>query len=134
MRLRAMATPFAITTGDRVSNLGCQEIKALRNTANGRAPSEKLANSEYIFGAVVSKTVATTATYPFQVLRTRLQNNVDRGHGLNRQTTMVSEARRLMQAEGLSAFYRGLAANLIRGLPATCVTFVVYENVTHYLA
>eukprot|EP00053_Salpingoeca_punica_P013771 m.124707 g.124707 ORF g.124707 m.124707 type:complete len:95 (+) comp16300_c2_seq3:39-323(+) len=29
---------------------------------------------------------------------------------------------------GLQGFYRGLTANLIRVLPATCLTFVTYEH------
>lgn len=30
----------------------------------------------------------------------------------------------------MRGFYKGMSANLIRILPATCVTFVVYENVS----
>ncbi len=33
----------------------------------------------------------------------------------------------------MRGFYRGLATNLVRVLPGTCVTFVVYENIAWVL-
>jgi solute carrier family 25 folate transporter 32 len=30
-------------------------------------------------------------------------------------------------------FYKGLAPNLLRVVPATMITFLVYENVSHYM-
>lgn len=33
--------------------------------------------------------------------------------------------------EGWRGFYKGLSANLVRVTPATVITFVVYENVSH---
>nr|VWO99329.1 Oligopeptidase B [Ganoderma boninense] len=35
--------------------------------------------------------------------------------------------------EGVRGFYRGLGTNLVRVLPGTCVTFVVYENLAWLL-
>lgn len=36
--------------------------------------------------------------------------------------------KRTWKGEGIRGFYRGLGTNLVRVLPGTCVTFVVYEN------
>jgi solute carrier family 25 (mitochondrial folate transporter), member 32 len=33
----------------------------------------------------------------------------------------------------MGGFYRGLATNIVRVLPGTCVTFVVYENLAWLL-
>ena len=35
--------------------------------------------------------------------------------------------------EGVLGFYKGLKPNLTRVVPACCVTFLVYENVSHYM-
>lgn len=35
--------------------------------------------------------------------------------------------------EGLSGFYKGIKPNLIRVVPACGLTFVIYEEVSHYL-
>ena len=38
------------------------------------------------------------------------------------------------RVEGAGAFYKGLYPNLIRVVPATALTFVVYEKTSTYLA
>lgn len=35
--------------------------------------------------------------------------------------------------EGIRGFYKGMSANLVRIIPGTCVTFVVYENTSWFL-
>ena len=35
--------------------------------------------------------------------------------------------------EGISGFYKGLKPNLARVIPACGLTFVIYEEVSHYL-
>ncbi len=41
--------------------------------------------------------------------------------------------KRTFAEEGVRGFYRGLGTNLVRVLPGTCVTFVVYENLAWLL-
>jgi len=47
--------------------------------------------------------------------------------------TVLSTARHTWAHEGARGFYRGLGTNLVRVLPGTCVTFVVYENLAWLL-
>lgn len=35
--------------------------------------------------------------------------------------------------EGWLGFYKGLKPNLMRVVPACCITFVVYEKVSYYM-
>ena len=73
-----------------------------------------------------SKVAAILATYPYQVVRSRIQN-----HATSHIYPNIPTCIRLTYAqEGLRGFYKGLAPNLVRILPGTCVTFVVYENVS----
>lgn len=44
--------------------------------------------------------------------------------------TIPATVKRTWQGEGVRGFYRGLGTNLVRVLPGTCVTFVVYENLS----
>ncbi|KOS18640.1 Mitochondrial FAD carrier protein FLX1 [Escovopsis weberi] len=77
-----------------------------------------------------AKLVAGAVTYPYQVLRSRLQNYQadDRfGKGLK------GVVKRTWGEEGIRGFYRGLVPGVVRVMPATWVTFLVYENVRYYL-
>ncbi|KAM4056199.1 mitochondrial carrier protein [Hirsutella rhossiliensis] len=77
-----------------------------------------------------AKLVAGAVTYPYQVLRTRLQNyRADERFGRGFRGVVV----RTWRDEGLVGFYRGLVPGVVRVMPATWVTFVVYENVKYHL-
>lgn len=41
--------------------------------------------------------------------------------------------RRTYAREGLAGFYKGIGTNAVRILPGTCVTFVVYEQMSRFL-
>lgn len=47
--------------------------------------------------------------------------------------TIPATISRTWTEEGVRGFYRGLGTNLVRVLPGTCVTFVVYENIAWLL-
>ncbi|PWY99050.1 mitochondrial carrier, partial [Testicularia cyperi] len=101
-----------------------------RNATSTSGPidtsSIKLANTEYVVMSGVSKVAAILSTYPYQVIRSRIQNHAT-AHIYPDIPTCI---RLTYTQEGLRAFYKGLVPNLVRILPGTCVTFVVYENVS----
>ncbi|UPK94020.1 hypothetical protein LCI18_004955 [Fusarium solani-melongenae] len=77
-----------------------------------------------------AKLVAGAVTYPYQVLRSRLQNyEADERFGRGIRGVVV----RIWKEDGLRGFYRGLMPGVVRVMPATWVTFLVYENVKYYL-
>ncbi|KAI5461308.1 mitochondrial carrier domain-containing protein [Mariannaea sp. PMI_226] len=78
----------------------------------------------------MAKLVAGAVTYPYQVLRSRLQNyEADERFGRGFRGVVS----RIWTEEGLRGFYRGLVPGVVRVMPATWVTFLVYENVKFYL-
>ncbi|KAG1846507.1 mitochondrial carrier domain-containing protein [Suillus tomentosus] len=90
---------------------------------------DKLSNVSYTFMSGASKIWALALTYPYQVIRSRIQNNATIRLYPNIPTTI----KRTWQGEGIRGFYRGMGTNLVRVLPGTCVTFVVYENLAWLL-
>ncbi|KAG0648281.1 FAD carrier FLX1 [Hyphodiscus hymeniophilus] len=104
--------------------------RAHDSNKDARYGEEKLGNSATLVISGTSKVVAGTVTYPYQVLRSRLQtyNSEERfGKGIRGVVGKV------WREEGWKGFYKGLGTNIVRVLPATWVTFLVYENVRYYL-
>ena len=91
--------------------------------------SVKLSNTDYTILSGAAKLLAITLTYPYQVVRSRVQNHAT----LHIYPSAWACIRRTFRDEGFFAFYRGFATNAVRILPGTCVTFVAYENVAWML-
>jgi len=90
---------------------------------------DKLSNITYIMASGASKIFALGISYPYQVVRARIQNNAT-AHLYPNIPTCIT---RTYSEAGIRGFYRGLGTNLVRVLPGTCVTFVVYENIAWLL-
>ncbi|XP_012673477.1 mitochondrial folate transporter/carrier-like [Clupea harengus] len=104
-----------------------EELKRDYNKYRNKASDAKLDPLEYIGMAALSKIFAVATTYPYQVVRARLQDQHNNYRGV------VDVLRRTWSNEGPVGFYKGMVANLIRVTPACCITFVVYENVSRLL-
>lgn len=104
-----------------------EEMKNRYNAYRDVSITTKLGTLEYLTFAASSKVIAAASTYPYQVVRTRLQNQ----H--YNYTGSLHCIRMTWTHEGWRGFYKGLATNILRVTPATMVTFLVYENVSHFL-
>jgi len=87
-----------------------------------------------------SKVIACVATYPTQVIRSRMQQRqvtgaAGRAAGAAiRYDSAWAAARTVLAREGLGGLYKGLVPTLMRVVPQSAVTFVVYERVLAMLA
>lgn len=89
-----------------------------------------LTNLDYLYLSALSKIFAGSITYPYQVVRARLQTYDAQA----RYSGTLDVVRKVFRREGISGFYKGLGPNIVRVLPSTCVTFLVYENTKYYLS
>lgn len=86
----------------------------------------QLNTSLYLFFSSLSKLTASIITYPYQLVRARLQD---------RHSTYLGAVDCIKQTyrnESITGFYKGLTPNLLRVVPACAITFLVYENVSGY--
>lgn len=106
-----------------------------------RAWRERVADSNpsalaFLGMSSVSKIVASLVTYPLQVVRSRSQQlkqhqvNVEIPSAYRNLRHVVIQTWR---GEGWRGFYRGLVPNTLRVLPGSCITFLVYEEVSGFL-
>lgn len=128
-------TLFGVSHG-ALQFMAYEKLKVFRSRSMHRKDSAKadttrmLGNLDLLALSSLSKVFAGCATYPYQVIRSRLQTYdaqlLYRG--------AVDVIAQIWAREGLSGFYKGLGPNLFRVLPSTWVTFLVYENTKVYLS
>lgn len=83
-----------------------------------------LVAADFLVLSGLAKIVAGSTTYPYQVVRARLQMyDADRTYKSARDVVA-----QVWRKEGLPGFYKGLGPNLLRVMPSTWVTFLVYEK------
>ncbi|RWS11821.1 mitochondrial folate transporter/carrier-like protein [Dinothrombium tinctorium] len=104
-----------------------EELKKIYLKKYNLSPDVKLGTFEYLSFAALSKLFAASITYPYQVVRARLQDQHNEYKGL------IDVIRKTWRLEGIKGFYKGIVPNLLRVVPATALTFIVYENMQHFL-
>ena len=87
--------------------------------------------------------VASTTTYPLQVIKARLQQRsqvVEMSETTGeivvtkREYTGVFDCvKRILKNEGMNGFFKGCVTNAIRVAPSAAITFVTYEFVLDML-
>ncbi len=86
---------------------------------------------DIVGASILAKFVASTVSYPHEVLRTRMQD-ARRSHNQS-PSTLFGTARNMVETEGVWSLWTGLRVNLIRVVPATVATFLSYEYILKWL-
>jgi solute carrier family 25 folate transporter 32 len=79
---------------------------------------------EYLVFAAWSKLIAAATTYPYQVIRARLQDQ----HMEYKGTWDC--VKQTWRYEGARGFYKGLAPYLLHVTPNICLVLLIYEKFT----
>ncbi|KAE8131200.1 mitochondrial carrier domain-containing protein [Aspergillus pseudotamarii] len=116
----AIQFPLYETLKRGLTGSGLGEIKDCQNKTSG-----------IIAAGFLSKIVSTSLAYPHEVIRTRLQTQQILKSSTplyQRYTGIVQTARTIWLEEGWHALYAGFGTNLMRAVPASIATMLVYEN------
>jgi len=116
---------FGISHGS-IQFMVYEELKKHYASRRHVAVNTKLKTEEYILFAAISKIVASSLTYPYQVLRSRLQDQ----HRC--YTGLMDVIRQTYRLEGAQGFFKGLTPYLCHVTPNVCIVFLIYETVVNY--
>lgn len=111
---------------------GALQFMAYESLKRERAKQTQQGNlnaTDYLLLSGAAKIFAGSLTYPYQLVRARLQ--MYNAEGMYKGVYDVLS--QVWRKEGLAGFYKGLGPNLLRVMPSTWVTFLVYEKMRLYL-
>jgi adenine nucleotide transporter 17 len=81
---------------------------------------------DYFFLGAISKLVATTITYPYITLKSRMQAS-------NKESeNMMDVARQMMGDGGIAAFYSGIESKLLQSILTAAILFATKEMLYNY--
>lgn len=90
-------------------------------------PETALSEKHFLCGSL-SKVFSVLLSYPITTMRTRLQQNQFVSTSRTQKYSgVVDLARRTVREEGLRGFYKGITANLMRGVCQKGIYFYFYE-------
>lgn len=87
-------------------------------------------SSSILLASALSKMAASLATYPHEVIRTRLQSQTRKPYKYN---GIIHAIKVMSKEEGVRGFYKGLSTNLVRTVPSSALTILTYELVVRKL-
>lgn len=101
----------------------------LKAEARRRSPDGEESPLDLLIASGLSKMTACIATYPHEVIRSRMMDARGPVAGKNALRTL----QHIVKNEGYSGLYVGLRVSLFRVVPNCCVTFVSYELIARYV-
>ena len=90
-------------------------------------PETPLAEKSFICGGL-SKILSGLLLYPLTTVRTRIQQNqfILNSHD-EKYKGIIQIINRTLKQEGIRGFYKGLAPNILKGIPQRGIYFYCYE-------
>ncbi|KAH9533779.1 hypothetical protein CY35_18G070400 [Sphagnum magellanicum] len=93
---------------------------------------ELLTSQDFAVLGASSKLFAVFLTYPYQVIRSRLQQRPS-AEGFLKYRNTWHAFEDAVRYEGFRGLYKGIIPNLLRVVPSSSLTFLIYESVLKYL-
>jgi len=102
-----------------------------------------LSSQTILLCSAIAKMTASVATYPHEVVRTRLQTQrrplADEASSDGMIKThpsrgVVDTTKKIIRREGWTGLYKGLSINLLRTVPNSAVTMLTYELLMRHLS
>jgi len=102
-----------------------EELKCRYNNYQGKPIDTALSPATYLLFAALSKLCAALTTYPYQVVRARLQDTECKYSGTWDCVT------RTIRHEGVLGLYKGLTPYMVHVMPNICLVFLIYEQIVN---
>ncbi|KAF8591505.1 mitochondrial carrier [Ramaria rubella] len=103
----------------------------LKAATSAAATVAMLSDLDFFWLGALSKLIATTLTYPYIVLKSRLQANSAQSRAY---TSSIDGMQKILREEGLQGLYRGVGSKLVQSVLTAAILFAgqrrIYEIVS----
>ena len=130
--MRGLGPALLLCSHGAIQMMAYEELKSLRRralAARGLPPAPQL---DALLTGAAAKLVATASTYPLQVVRSRMQQQL-RGSKAAAYRTLPTAVATVLKRDGARGLYSGFVANALRVCPQAGVQFFFYESARRLL-
>ncbi|XP_071797877.1 peroxisomal membrane protein PMP34-like [Asterias amurensis] len=92
-----------------------------------------LSSAHFFLIGALSKTIATLATYPLQLVQTKLRYGKEESESKERLKTVWSVLRFIIRIQGFKGLYKGLEAKLLQTVLTAALMFTIYEKIASFI-
>ena len=92
---------------------------------------DNMGPQHYLVLGIASKSIASIVTFPYQLVKTRMQV---RDKHFHRQASLTQTVKSVWKNEGVPGFYRGVIPATIRTAPHAAIMFATYESLRSVLS
>eukprot|EP00475_Leptophrys_vorax_P033162 TRINITY_DN5188_c0_g1_i2.p1 TRINITY_DN5188_c0_g1~~TRINITY_DN5188_c0_g1_i2.p1 ORF type:complete len:190 (-),score=32.16 TRINITY_DN5188_c0_g1_i2:37-606(-) len=129
---RGIGPAMMLVSNGAIQFMCYEELK--HYTAHSILTSESdLKSHHFMVIGGISKMISATTTYPLQVIKSRLYQKVQGTKNQLKYKGIRDVITRVVAAEGVRGFYKGLTPQLMKTVPASAMTFFAYENTIRFL-
>ncbi|KAI9918027.1 hypothetical protein PsorP6_012426 [Peronosclerospora sorghi] len=119
---KGMIPALFLTTNGAIKFVAYERLKGLYQT---HWSSEMDVVPTLMMGAV-AQSIASTATYPYQLIKARLQQG---GPSADKYKGTWDCTLKTVQREGYTGLFKGLSANILKVMPTGAIVFAAYEQI-----
>lgn len=93
--------------------------------------SRQLGSLDFFFLGAISKLIATSITYPYIVIKSRMQLKQSNNEEARYYST-ADGFRKILRNEGARGLYKGIDSKLLQSVLTAAILFVAKENIFNY--
>jgi solute carrier family 25 protein 33/36 len=116
---------------DNRARIARGEYLNYRSSTNRRP--EDLTPVQYLTAAALAKFIASSATYPHEVVRLRMREQPRFIGAAPKYRSMIQSLRLIAREEGRRGLYAGMGTHLARVVPNAALMFFTYETVVKFI-
>eukprot|EP00744_Colponema_vietnamica_P003651 GILI01005563.1.p1 GENE.GILI01005563.1~~GILI01005563.1.p1 ORF type:complete len:341 (+),score=55.79 GILI01005563.1:118-1140(+) len=131
---RGIGPSLILVVNPAIQFMVYEKLKRMLSRRGVTNVRRELTSLEYLLIGAISKAVATVATYPQQVVKSRLQARPEAGPAAVQYTNLLDCLMKIWRIEGPRGFFRGMSSKMVATVLTSGFMFLTYERLVQLMA